>query len=119
MQERWELINEDVSLYAPEVSRDTTPDEFLETDERMHTIIRFQNVLVGYKEFTNHAMRDDWLSRHPMGKRVEMVNPETDMRKAGNIIEVRIGTPPDDLIAAIMIYIERILAPEYVQDWVI
>lgn len=119
MQERWELFNEDVTLTAPEISRDATPDEFLETDERQHTIISFQNVLVGYKQFSEQSLRDEWVKRHPMGKRVELKNPSSGVRKAGNIIEVRVGNPPDEMIAAMMIYIERILPPENVQDWVI
>ena len=119
IEERWHLVNEDVTLYAPEINRRTTPDEFLETEESQHTIIAFNNVLIGCKEFSDLAIRDDWVQRFPMGKRVELHNPDTGARKAGNIIEVRIGNKPDDHLAAIMIYIERTLAPEYVQDWVI
>ncbi len=118
-KERWHLVDEDVTLYAPEISRHTTPDEFLETDEHHHTIIRFDHVLVGCKQFDNQEARDTWLENHPMGKRVELSNPESGVRKAGNIIEVRIGDPPDDNLAAMMIYIERVLPPEDVQDWVI
>ncbi|MBI1388588.1 MAG: hypothetical protein GC154_09095 [bacterium] len=117
--ERWNLIDEEVELYAPEISRDATPDEFLETAERQHTIITFNNVLVGCKRFNSRMERDGWVERHPMGKRVELHNPESGMRKAGNIVEVRQGDPPDEMYAAVMIYIERVLPPEDVQDWVI
>lgn len=117
--ERWHLVNEDVNLYAPEIRRDTSPDEFLETAERSHTIISFNNMLVGCKRFSDIAERDDWVKRHPMGKRIELANEAENIRKAGNIVEVRVGDPPDELYAAIMIYIERILPPEDVQDWVI
>ena len=116
--EVWHLIDEDVPLYLPEVRRDSTPDEFIETDEDQHTIIRFNNVLVGCKAFQSITERDRWVERHPMGKRVELTN-DNGVRKAGNIVEVRVGDPPDELYAAMMIYIERILAPEYVADWVI
>lgn len=119
MKERWELLNQDVTLYSPEVSRIATPDEFLETEDSQHTIIRFQNVFVGIKRFESVNERDEWVSRHPMGKRVEVINRESQVKKAGNIIEIRNGTPPDDLFAAIMIYIERVLPPEDVSDWVI
>ncbi len=118
-KERWVLINEDVTLYAPEISRDTTPDEFIDDEERRHTIIKFENVLVGCKTFHDHALRDAWVAEHNRGKRIELENPDTSIHKAGNIIEVKIGDPPDDNLAAIMIYIERILPPENVQDWVI
>lgn len=119
LAERWQLVNQDVALYAPEISRDTTPDEFLETEERHHTIIKFQNVLVGCKTFSDAAARDEWIGNHPMGKKVELFNSSNGMRKGGNIIEVRIGDPPDDLLAAIMIYLERELPVEHVYDWVI
>lgn len=119
IEERWQLVNEDVTLYAPEISRAATPDEFLDTEESHHTIITFNHVLIGCKEFADDAHRDDWISRHPMGKRIELHNPASGAMKAGNIVEVRKGDPPDDLMAAVMIYIERELAPEYVQDWVI
>ena len=118
-EERWQLVHEDVTLFAPEIMRGTTPDEFLTTAEHSHTIIAFKNVLVGSKELPDIPTRDEWIARHPMGKRVELYNPGTRVRKAGNIIEVRAGDPPDELWAAIMIYIERILPPEHVQDWVI
>ncbi len=118
-QEQWQLVGEDVTLIMPVVSRDTTPDEFLETDERQHTMITFQNMLVGCKVFEDAKSRDEWVSKHPMGKRIELYNPDTQVRKAGNIVEIKIGDPPDDLLAAIMIYIERIMPPEHVQDWVI
>lgn len=117
-REVWRLVGEEVQLYLPEVRRDATPDEFLETDEGHHTIISFNNVLVGCKSFASLDDRDRWVERHPMGKRVELTNEE-GLRKAGNIIEVRVGDPPDERIAAIMIYIERIIAPENVVDWVI
>lgn len=119
IEERWQLVNEDVTLYAPEISRAATPDEFLDTEESHHTIITFKNVLIGCKEFDGNEHRDDWISRHPMGKRIELHNTVNGTMKAGNIVEVRKGDPPDDLMAAIMIYIERDLAPENVQDWVI
>ena len=119
LQELWHLVEEDVTLYAPELSRDSTPDEFLETSERHRTIIRFNNVLVGCKTFPDPKSRDAWIDKHPMGKRVELVNAETGVHKAGNIIEIRVGDPPDDHLAAMMIYIERIMPPEHVQDWVI
>jgi hypothetical protein len=50
---------------------------------------------------------------------VELYNPDSRVRKAGNIIEVQVGEPPDDNMAAVMIYIERILPPEDVVDWII
>jgi len=118
-KERWILIDEDVTLYAPEISRDTTPDEFIDGEERRHTIIKFENVLVGCKTFSDQVSRDAWIAEHNRGKRVELKNPDMDIRKAGNIIEVKIGDSPDDNLAAIMIYIERILPPDNVQDWVI
>ncbi|RJP33635.1 MAG: hypothetical protein C4527_04020 [Candidatus Omnitrophota bacterium] len=118
-EERWQLIDEEVTLYAPEISRNPTPDEFLETESMQHTIISFNKVLVGCKEFSDHTTRDEWIRRHPLGKRIELVNPQTGERKAGNIIEVRMGDEPDEHLAAIMIYIERLLPPEHVQDWVI
>ncbi len=117
--ERWHLVNEEVELYAPDISRDTTPDEFLETSERQHIIMTFDKVLVGCKQFDNAEERNDWVKRHPMGKRIELINPETQVRKAGNIVEVKIGAPPDERYAAMVIYIERELPPEHVQDWVI
>ena len=119
IQECWHLVQEDVTLYAPEVSRTTTPDEFLETDDFHHTIITFNKVLIGCKQFKNLSIRDEWVKRYPMGKRVELYNPVTGKRKAGNIIEVRVGDEPDHDLAAIMIYIERDLPPENVSDWVI
>jgi hypothetical protein len=117
--ERWQLIDEEVVFYAPELSRDTTPDEFLETEEIQHTIMTFEKVLVGYKEFTDVATRDQWIATHPLGKRVEISNLETQIRKAGNIIEVSKGQGKDELSSAILIYIERELPPEDVGDWVI
>ena len=45
VNDRWELVNEDVTLFTPVISRDATPDEFLETDERQHTILQFDHVL--------------------------------------------------------------------------
>lgn len=119
IEERWQLVNEDVTLYAPEISRAATPDEFLDTEDSHHTIITFNNVLIGCKEFENNEHRDDWISRHPMGKRIELHNHVDGSTKAGNIVEVRKGDPPDDLMAAVMIYIERKLEPASVQDWVI
>ncbi|MBN2329459.1 MAG: hypothetical protein JXR73_20125 [Candidatus Omnitrophica bacterium] len=119
IEERWQLVHEDVTLYAPEVSRDSTPDEFLDMDERQHTIIKFENVLVGCKMFPDDLARNDWVHQHKRGKRVELYNPDSRVRKAGNIIEVQVGEPPDDNMAAVMIYIERILPPEDVVDWII
>ena len=119
LEEHWRLVDEDVVLYAPEISRDATPDEFLETEEQGHTIIAFHNVLVGCKEFSGPEDRDAWVERHPRGKRVELLNPETGERKAGNIVEVKVGEPPEDRLAAVMIYIERPLPPEDMADWVI
>jgi hypothetical protein len=119
IEERWQLINEDVTLYAPEISRHSTPDEFLDEEEQHHAIITFENVLVGCKTFSESASRDEWVANNRRGKRVELINPATGIRKAGNVIEIRIGDPPDDRLAAVMIYIERILPPEDVEDWVI
>lgn len=119
IEERWQLVGEDVTLYAPEVSRNSTPDEFLDQEESHHTMIKFENILVGCKVFTEPSGRDAWISVHRRGKRIELLNPDTGVRKAGNIIEVRIGNPPDENLAAVMIYIERILPPEDVMDWVI
>lgn len=118
-QERWHLVDEDVPLYPPEVRRDSTPDEFLEKDERQHTIMQFHRVLVGCKSFSSVAERDEWVKRHPMGKRIELIDEQNQSRKAGNIVEVRVGDPPDETVAAMVIYIERELAPETVNDWVI
>lgn len=117
--ERWQLIDEDVTLYAPEISRHSTPDEYLDEEEQHHTILQFDNVLVGCKIFSDPVPRNAWISDHPRGKRVELFNPDANIRKAGNIIEVKVGDPPDERLAAIMIYIERILPPEDVVDWVI
>ena len=47
-----------------------------------------------------------------------MVNQEDGMRKA-DVLSKPGENPPDDLYAAIMIYIERVLPPEDVVDWVI
>ncbi|MBD3267889.1 hypothetical protein GF373_14570 [bacterium] len=119
LNERWRLIGENITFSPPEISRDSTPDEFLETDEVKHTILKFDNVLVGCKEFSDVQSRDRWVEEHPLGKRVEIENPDTHARKAGNIVEAKKGAGEDERIAAILIYIERELPPEDVADWVI
>jgi hypothetical protein len=118
-KERWKMLKEEITFYSPEISRDTTPDEFLETEEVKHTILTFDKVLVGFKEFLSIEERDRWVQFHPLGKRVEVENLETSVRKAGNIIEVSKGEGNDALCSAILIYIERELPPEDVADWVI
>ena len=83
-EERWQLVHEDVTLFAPEIMRGTTPDEFLTTESTAIPSSRSER-----RQQVPDIPADEWTPGY--GQRWGFYNPKPGSAARTS---VRAGDPP-------------------------